>query len=304
MTEEMMELCKRYAPSKEEIARLRKECNRPLFKRMMYETKGRKCIICGSEARVDLHHIVPIDVGGTNAPENIVPLCHVHHMLTHHSGDWKKYKIQNSPVNGRPQKVPENYEQVLDDYIHCRLSTWDVRRAFGWTKETQRVIGRPWYEKYLADHGIVSHRNNLDLLIAKHGLRVGASAGYVETVEGKELLYVSEEYYISHTTLEEREANGICESVEEVLAETTTEVVSEAKADLDWSDIMPEPQVEIKEYTEDEIPNVVCPVCGKKGCSAIGHTISNEFVPILNRHVRQIAVMCIPCNVQHGLVVV
>ena len=39
--------------------------------------------ICGSRRWIDLHHLKPVSLGGTNAEENLVTLCRAHHRLAH-----------------------------------------------------------------------------------------------------------------------------------------------------------------------------------------------------------------------------
>src|SRR5262249_31513841 len=38
---------------------------------------------CGEKRWVDLHHILPVSQGGTNAPENLITLCRAHHQEHH-----------------------------------------------------------------------------------------------------------------------------------------------------------------------------------------------------------------------------
>lgn len=42
-----------------------------------------ECEMCGSTDRLELHHIKPIALGGTNRPENLQTLCHDCHMAVH-----------------------------------------------------------------------------------------------------------------------------------------------------------------------------------------------------------------------------
>jgi hypothetical protein len=41
----------------------------------MLDRDGYKCAICGKEGKITIDHIVPISKGGTNAIENLQPLC-------------------------------------------------------------------------------------------------------------------------------------------------------------------------------------------------------------------------------------
>ena len=42
-----------------------------------------RCLVCGFDLVVDVHHITSRRQGGTDAPENLVTLCPNHHRMTH-----------------------------------------------------------------------------------------------------------------------------------------------------------------------------------------------------------------------------
>jgi hypothetical protein len=52
-------------------------------KRVVYKQRGRRCAICGSTDRVEMHHITPRAKGGQNNISNLLPLCHRHHQAMH-----------------------------------------------------------------------------------------------------------------------------------------------------------------------------------------------------------------------------
>ena len=41
------------------------------------------CKSCGSREHMELHHILPLAMGGTNKLENLMPLCHGCHVKIH-----------------------------------------------------------------------------------------------------------------------------------------------------------------------------------------------------------------------------
>ena len=43
---------------------------------------GRRCTLCGSTDRLEVHHLVPRSLGGQDAAYNLVTLCHRHHADT------------------------------------------------------------------------------------------------------------------------------------------------------------------------------------------------------------------------------
>lgn len=64
----------------------RSNVNNPNWKNEAYRTTcfhhhGKKCIICGEEKIVEVHHIN--ENHNDNAPENLIPLCPTHHQYVH-----------------------------------------------------------------------------------------------------------------------------------------------------------------------------------------------------------------------------
>ena len=56
------------------------------------------CTVCGAEERLEIHHIIPLSLNGSNDISNLMVLCHDHHMAVHHddldlgvSGKQMKY---------------------------------------------------------------------------------------------------------------------------------------------------------------------------------------------------------------------
>ena len=43
------------------------------------------CATCGSKEDIELHHIIPVAVGGTDDYFNLISLCHACHMKLHHT---------------------------------------------------------------------------------------------------------------------------------------------------------------------------------------------------------------------------
>lgn len=58
--------------------------NTPEVIRRTRERYGDRCAGCGSPHRLKVHHRVRVADGGTDAPENLVLLCHDCHEREHH----------------------------------------------------------------------------------------------------------------------------------------------------------------------------------------------------------------------------
>ena len=50
-----------------------------------------RCLICFRRYN-HIHHIIPLSLGGTNAEENLIPLCFKHHIEIHARGAFNSIK--------------------------------------------------------------------------------------------------------------------------------------------------------------------------------------------------------------------
>jgi len=66
-------------------------------KEWIKERDGRKCVRCGSTKRLEVHHIVSYSVAvyelhwtfeRANNPDNLILLCHEHHLACHNKPEW------------------------------------------------------------------------------------------------------------------------------------------------------------------------------------------------------------------------
>lgn len=60
------------------------------YRNICFETHGKKCIVCGEEKILAVHHIN--EDHSDNRPENLVPLCPTHHQYVH-----SKYRDEIQP---------------------------------------------------------------------------------------------------------------------------------------------------------------------------------------------------------------
>lgn len=267
LSDEIQALYENNEPTREALRELRDEFNKPSFRKKLVEAHGCKCVVCGTTEDVQFHHVLPLACGGNNNIGNIVPMCHVHHMLTHHANTRKKYKQGANKNMGRRREIPENYEQILDDYLHCRISMSELCKKFGWTETARKLSDRIWFKEYLSNHRITGYRNNLDVIMASGILAEGKKCGHLEFSDGSvEEFYVSHEYYMSHTTKEYRKQ-----------------------------------RIRLKDYTTETLLNARCPVCGKM-TACVGEKIDEYYVPRLHRRQRYMQVVCNECKCVIGTV--
>lgn len=143
------------------------------------------CSNCGhvtGALAVELDHNVGINVGGYDVPSNIRPLCHVchtkKHMLEKKSEEWsqriKDGQARSDKQSGRPRNnLPENYKQMLDEFINCRISREELAKRMNLSTTTRNKNGEKqisdlvhlseqiWYREYLDELGITKVVNKV-----------------------------------------------------------------------------------------------------------------------------------------------
>ena len=121
---------------------LRAEFKTKQFQDMLKETLGTTCINCGSNEHIHYHHVVPLEMGGTNNLGNIVPLCEDCHGLAHERSSYKllragkeRAKAKKGYQEGRPKKYTE---QELKEAMKLLTmhSYKEVERMTGISKST------------------------------------------------------------------------------------------------------------------------------------------------------------------------
>lgn len=138
---------------------------------------GDKCINCGSSEEIEFHHVVPLEIGGNDTPENIVPLCYsCHKAVTNHELVLATTGRKHT-AGGRKRKIPKNYKDILRQYIDCRFGKAECIKRLGLSSRNG-LTDNPWYTEFLRENGIESVRNNIDILSSKRpmiedGQRVG-----------------------------------------------------------------------------------------------------------------------------------
>ena len=133
------------------------------------------CVNCGSTENVDMHHIVPLSQGGSNALGNLVYLCKACHIKAH-GADIGKYTGKRAGRNKK--QPPEGYEEVLRDYFNGLIG-WKVvqerlnipqkvkARETWWVKDYANRHGIERYEKYTIPFKKVNGSSGYKLSIKK-----------------------------------------------------------------------------------------------------------------------------------------
>ena len=169
---------------------------RKAFRQECIERYGTVCINCGSSERIEWHHVVPLEIGGNDEPSNCVPLCYsCHKAVTNHQlvivsrlNEWK-----HSALTGRKVLKEDGWEEILLDYVECRISPSEAAKRLGGRKSFRSM---KMFSEFKKRHGIVRHKNNLDIIL-KWNKEVpdGYCVGTAEYIDGtkKEFYWHSED---------------------------------------------------------------------------------------------------------------
>lgn len=146
----------------DEYEKRRTEFNRQSFRKILFERYGDKCVNCGATP-IEYHHIVPLRIGGTNSVENIVPLCTRCHDLVHYTKMVRRSAYIRNLCTGRPKrKLPDNFEQIMDDYIFGRIGRKEAQQMI-YGDVTTKLNDRGLLARCLAERKIIHFYNYIDI---------------------------------------------------------------------------------------------------------------------------------------------
>ena len=154
------------------------------------ERFGYACASCGSKDDLEIHHIVPLALGGTDRITNLIPLCHRCHKTAHCGQEMSRYSPKK-PSGRKCNLSEEEAEAVLDRYFGGQIGTIELKELFGWSK-SYKISESPQFRKYVTDRKICQYRNKIDTM--RHygyAMNPGAETGYVIYANGtKKTLYL------------------------------------------------------------------------------------------------------------------
>lgn len=160
----------------------RKEFQSAKFHKQLPVRCGTVCVNCGDDSEIEYHHVVPLGCGGTNNFSNIVPLCATCHMKIHMSEFMKANRnAKQKKVGGRKRICPDNYKEILDDYLHCRISKSECKERLG---VTCNFVDTVWFREYLEERNIERYRNNIDLHNSRKTHYTNPCRGWIEYKDG------------------------------------------------------------------------------------------------------------------------
>lgn len=155
------------------------------MKQRILGTYGNKCINCGSCEEIEFHHVVPLEIGGNDVWQNIVPLCYsCHKAVTHHQLVLATTGRQHKS-GGRKRIIPGNYKDILWRYIRCEIGKQECKDLLGISK-SNNLSDNTWYREFLNENGIKKIRNNIDIKVGQgRALHVGDMIGFIVYDDGR-----------------------------------------------------------------------------------------------------------------------
>ena len=138
-----------------------------------------RCINCCATP-IQWDHVVALEDGGNDVFSNIVPLCSECH-LKKHSMKLRKRKTESvknrvHTWGGAPRKLPENYKDLLHDYIFCKFGKKELGRRWNsamgidngkMPDAVSHISDKVWFSEYLDELGIEKQSNRIDMHTSK-----------------------------------------------------------------------------------------------------------------------------------------
>lgn len=182
--------------------------NRATIKALVDKFAGEDGIVrCISCDRTDItwHHVVPIECGGADRISNIVPVCYDCHIAIHAQKSLQERMACNRArfgKGGRKRSIPENYKELLNDYVFCRIGRKELSERWGVTVTSRkdptkqipvdmvRLSDKVWYKDYLKELGIAKVENHVDyangdLRNPRTYIRDGEYVGTITYLDGR-----------------------------------------------------------------------------------------------------------------------
>ena len=116
--------------------------------------EGTVCGNCGAPAK-ELHHIVPLSLGGQDIPSNRIPLCEKCHKLIHMKTEisyselmkitFKIQKSTNTCTVGRPKaQKPANWDEVAIQVKNKVITNTEAMQLTGVPRTTYYQYRDEW----------------------------------------------------------------------------------------------------------------------------------------------------------------
>lgn len=145
-----------------------------------------RCANCGSEDDLEIHHIVPVSLGGNDTISNLVPLCFSCHKAAHNGRDIHKYlRSTGRSRGGRPSKMPfDEFDKWFEKYLHGEIGKRKLLEVTGYCFETGPKSNVN-IRRSMDVRGIDDYKNVVDLRASVSVLKDGDCVGYIKYKDGR-----------------------------------------------------------------------------------------------------------------------
>lgn len=141
-----------------------------------------KCACCKREVRLEIHHIVPVSLGGSDEITNLVPLCESCHKAAHIGRNIHEFtKHECGEKGGRSYKISfADFDREFQKYIDGRIGKAMFCKLVGYSLHITKG-NCPHYRKSMEIRGIEKFRNNIDIISVNSDvdLKKGDVVGYI-----------------------------------------------------------------------------------------------------------------------------
>ena len=148
---------------KDEYQIRRRANSDPAFRKEMLAKLEGGCVNCRSKRNIELHHIVPLKLGGTNNPENIAALCNKCHKAVTFGGHANRYR-SHSHDGRKPTCTQEEAFAAYDKWSEGEICTTELKEDLKMGKGSH-VKESKWYPEWKRQRGIKDVENRIEITI-------------------------------------------------------------------------------------------------------------------------------------------
>ena len=151
------------------------------------ERYNHRCANCGSTDDLEIHHIVPVSLGGRDVIENLVPLCSSCHKAAHTGRNVTEIRKATGRLRGGRKRLvnQEVFDDAFEKYVTGRIGKKKLCLLTG--RKSTNIYPKKWpaYQEAMNRHGISCIKNTVDIVAVNSDLRDGAYVGFVEYKDGR-----------------------------------------------------------------------------------------------------------------------
>ena len=157
----------------------------PARKKAFFAKHLNMCDGCHTGGKLEIHHIVPLALGGLDDETNCSAVCHQCHDNLHKYLNNKTLGITSS---GRKPKYPDEWELIALDYIFGYISRKECSDLLG-IHDASDIKRRQCFRNVMKGAGVEDFSNKIDFVSgwgeSKRQLSPGERCGWVRFANGE-----------------------------------------------------------------------------------------------------------------------